>query len=88
MSDDKKCNCKADLEAKLLDRFKEQNPEASEHYVALQGYTLILGEKLEQKGYMGIRATARFPLKKGGTKEKAITQNMVFSYCPFCGEKY
>ncbi|UGQ44946.1 hypothetical protein [Massilia endophytica] len=82
------CNCKKDLEEKLLERFKEQSPEANGHCVSLQGYALIFGEKLEQKGCMTIASTASFPLKKGGMKEKRQTQNMVFTYCPFCAEKY
>lgn len=82
------CECKKDLEAKLLDRFKENSPEASKHEVNLQGYTLILGDKLEQKGFMPIEATALFPLKKGGSKEKKLKQNMVFKFCPFCGIEY
>lgn len=82
------CDCKKDIEQKLLDRFKETNSEASNHSVHLQGYTLVLGDKLDLKGYMEIAAKARFPLKKGGDKEKTIKQNMVFTFCPFCGVKY
>jgi len=89
MSDDKKCNCKADLEAKLLERFKEHSPEATEHGVSLQGYTLLIEDnRLRQAGYMTAAASALYPLKKGGTKLKKITQNMIFTFCPFCGEKY
>ncbi len=82
------CECKTDIEEKLLSRFKEQSPEATMHEVELQGYTLIIGEKLESKGYMPIKCEANFPLKKGGFKPKAIKQNMIFTFCPFCGVKY
>lgn len=82
------CTCRKDITEKLLDRFKEQSPEARDHEVDLQGYTMIIGDKLVTKGYMPIKAVASFPLKKGGFKEKKQTQNMIFTYCPFCGVKY
>lgn len=82
------CNCKADMESKLLARFKESEPDAKEHTVSLQGYALILGEKLEQKGCMTISTAADFPLRKGGYKNKKSNMNMIFTYCPFCGVKY
>lgn len=82
------CTCKKDLEEKLLTRFKEMTPEASGHEASLNGYALIFGEKLEQKGYMTLSTEAAFPLKKGGTKNKKQTQNMIFTFCPFCGVKY
>lgn len=82
------CNCKTEIEHKLLTRFKELSPEARAHEVSLTGYALILGDKLEQKGCMKIEAVADFPLRKGGMKRKTQLQNMVFTFCPFCGEKY
>jgi hypothetical protein len=82
------CECKKDIEEKLLTRFKERSPEANLHEVSLQGYTLIIGDKLESKGYMPIQTEASFPLRKGGFKTKKQTQNMVFTFCPFCGVKY
>lgn len=82
------CNCKKDIEEKLLTRFKEASPEASGHEVSLTGYALIFGDKLEQKGFMTISTQAIFPLRRGGSKAKKQTQNMVFTFCPFCGVKY
>lgn len=83
------CDCKEDIEGKLLARFKEVSSEAESHSASLHGYTIVFGETaLEQKGYMEIKATANFPLKKGGMKAKTQTQNMIFTFCPFCGKKY
>lgn len=83
------CYCKKEIETKLLARFKEQRPEATEHNTALQGYALLIQDNaLVQKGCMEIKATAIFPLKKGGAKAKTISENMVFTFCPFCGTKY
>lgn len=83
------CDCRSEIQEKLLERFKEKNPDVSEHHVLLTGYALILEEAiLKEKGCMGIELTALYPLKKGGAKEKKQKQNMIFTFCPFCGEKY
>jgi len=82
------CNCKNDLEEKLLARFQDVSPEAIGHELSLTGYAFILGDKLEYKGCMKIEAVADFPLRKGGFKRKTQTQNMIFTFCPFCGVKY
>jgi hypothetical protein len=84
----KMCDCRKKVEINLLDRYKEQHPEANKHQARLKGYTLILGKQVEEKGCMPIEFTAVYPLKKGGEKEKTVKQSMVFTYCPFCGEKY
>lgn len=82
------CTCRKDIEQKLTERFISLAPEATDHKVTLSGYALILGSALESKAYMPMELTATFPLKKGGTKSKVQKQNMVFSFCPFCGQKY
>lgn len=80
------CNCKKELEEKLTERFKAQSPEASNHGVSLYGYGFCLtGNRMESRGYMEVKATATYPLKKGGVKTKTTNQSMFFSYCPFCG---
>ena len=82
------CSCKTEIEAKLLTRFQEVSPEAVGHEVSLTGYAFILGDKLEFKGCMKLEAVADFPLRKGGFKRKTQIQNMIFTFCPFCGVKY
>lgn len=83
------CDCKNDIESKLLDRFKNYAPDAKSHEVRLAGYTIIITDGgLVLKGCMPIELSADRPLKKGGFKHKKETQQMIFSYCPFCGRKY
>ena len=82
------CNCKKEIEKKLIERYRETAPEASGHEAELTGYTLIIGDELKTKGCMPIKLRAKFPLKKGGDKERTSTQNMIFTFCPFCGQKY
>lgn len=90
MSDKKNCGCKADIESRLLKRFKEQAPEATGHEARLTGYALIIDDQLGlvSKGCMPMELTASFPLKKGGTKTKVQKQSMLFNFCPFCGVRY
>lgn len=83
------CGCRKDIEKKLLDRFIEQAPQATEHKASLTGYAFMFSNnRLDMKGCMPLELTAKFPLKKGGVKQKTTKQSMMFSYCPFCGEKY
>lgn len=83
------CDCKKDIETKLLDRFVSQAHSATGHSARLVGYALIIGDySMSQKGCMTIELTAAHPLKKGGYKAKTERSNMIFTYCPFCGEKY
>lgn len=83
------CKCRDDIEKKLLDRFKEQQPDAKDHAVTLGGYTFTLEDgNAVMKGYMPYEFEALYPLKNGKTKRKTYKQAVVFSFCPFCGEKY
>ncbi len=86
---DTECTCSADIATKLAERFKETQPEATDHRVRLEGYCFsVMGNSMVLRPYMQYKATATHPLKKGGAKEKTVTGNMIFSYCPFCGVKF
>lgn len=86
------CKCRNDIEKNLLDRFKDQNPEAKEHSAELKGYAFSMSGgingRMVMKGVMPIELTADFPLKKGGFKRRTVKQSMMFNYCPFCGKKH
>lgn len=83
------CTCKSDIEQKLLDRFKEQNPLADSHKSELMGYGIFITKDLGlvAKPFMNLELKANFPLKKGGAKSRTEKSTIVFNYCPFCGEK-
>lgn len=83
------CTCRKDLEAKLNERFKALNQNASEHEVRLLGYGISISAEntLYEVGLMPAEATAMYPIKNGGVKKKTTRLNMPFRYCPFCGVK-
>lgn len=81
------CDCKQDIEQKLLERFVEQSP-GRDHKVELQGYGMaVVGNTLAIMPYMNYEASAVVPRKAGGEKPKKITGLMSFTFCPFCGTK-
>lgn len=83
-----KCDCKEELEAKLLVNFTEAHPEAQDHKTGLGGYGLVMtGNTLEVLGYMPVESTFRYTTRAGALKAKTVKQSMFFSYCPFCGVK-
>lgn len=81
------CNCKEDLEAKLLAQYISAEPKARDHGAELKGYTFVMGEKITVKGKMDIEYSASFTVK-GEFKKRKRTGTMIFTYCPFCGKKY
>lgn len=82
------CDCKKNLEAKLLERFKEQQSAATNHEATLQGYGLVVDDnKMVSRGYMPVQLSASYPVKKGGSRVKKSEMSMFFSFCPFCGVK-
>lgn len=81
------CECRKDIEEKLLARFIEKSPSASNHEVSLKGYAIVIGETLSSRPFMPATLMADHPLKKGGLKRKTEEIKMLFTYCPFCGTK-
>lgn len=83
------CNCKSDLNEKLLERFKSKNPQAERHQVYLDGYAYVLTDTgVREVGYMPIESEALHPTKSGGRKLKKERGQMHFNFCPFCGVRY
>lgn len=83
------CNCKTELQAKLLERFKETEPEAQDHCIEIQGYAFIFGKTVTLKLATPVHFTGKYLVKKTGLlKEKTTKQNLIFTFCPFCGVRY
>lgn len=80
------CNCKTDIEAQLLERFKGEQPEGVDHSVSMHGYGFcIVDNKMIMRPYTEVTRAAQLPRKAGGFSSKRSKLNMYFSYCPFCG---
>lgn len=79
------CQCKKDIEARLLEGFKEENPSRENHTVELKGYALVFGKTVELKPFMSIETTYAVTSKNGNVRIKKGEQKMLFSHCPFCG---
>ena len=85
------CNCRSQIEEKLLERAKQNAPEGSKDVsVELKGYALILSGSITQKNCMPIAIEYSVPVKKapGTFRTKTEKTTMIGSYCMFCGEKY
>lgn len=83
------CKCRKDIEDRLLVQFKEQK-EGEEHAVELMGYSLVYGVKntLNERGFMEAALRYMHTFKNGNKKIKKLSNNILFTFCPFCGEKY
>lgn len=82
------CNCKTEIEAALLERFKVKHPDAKGHSVTLEGYGLaVVGNTMMLLPYMPIKLGAGHANKKTGLERwKNKKGTMSFRFCPFCGE--
>lgn len=83
-----KCECKKTLEERLVENAKEQFPDSIDHKATLDGYSMIFGDNsIETKASMPVTIKHSAKVKKSGEyKEKKVNTNLIFSYCPFCGE--
>ncbi len=80
------CDCQTTLQSKLLERFKNEAGDATEHSIKLGGYALLLTDNtITTRSSSAVSQTARYPLKKGGTKVRTTTLTLTHSFCPFCG---
>lgn len=87
------CNCRVDIEKRLLANVQAQLPEGSKGLtVSLDGYGFMFGGPggLTIKNVMPIAIEYQEPVKKrpGEFKAKKKKMNMTGNCCMFCGEKY
>lgn len=83
------CDCKTELEVKLLERVKEALPDSTNHSVEIEGYVFgISGNSMFSCQAMTVAIKHTVTVKKTGLqKQKTEKQKMMASYCMFCGEK-
>jgi hypothetical protein len=82
------CECRKTIEAKLKNRFEIETPQATGHEVTLEGYTFVIGERvMTSRPCMPFKKTAFYKQKNGVPKFKTSRENIIFNFCPFCGEK-
>ena len=80
------CDCKTQLERRLLAAFKEKQPTAVSHTASLSGYGLaIIENTLTAVPFMEVKFDAKHQTKAGFEKWKTEKGTMRFSFCPFCG---
>ena len=82
------CNCKEELEAKHLAKFKQDFPEMTNHFVELEGYTFIFSPKAYTAACLQVTREADWTFKNGGFRKVKKSIRMIFTYCPFCGKEY
>lgn len=82
------CDCRTRVEANILEHFKAQNPDATDHKVELKGYGITIGEKkLDLRaGMPAATSCMRTAKTTGRVSEKKSEITMFFPFCPFCGK--
>ena len=82
------CNCKTEMEEALTKRLKELYPDSTNHRIELAGYGFSIKDgRMVLRGYMPAVGQHLLKTKGGILKVKKVKDNVIFSYCPFCGEK-
>lgn len=82
------CDCKKEMETKLLESISKKKPEAQDLKVELSGYVVMLnGNSLELRPVMPINIEYIHTLKNGTQKKKKETISFALKHCPFCGEE-
>ncbi len=86
------CDCRSNIETRLLDKIAAQIPEGSKNLsTKLGGYAFLLGGSgIAMRNVMPIDIEYEEPIKKrpGEFKRKRQKMSMHGNFCMFCGEKY
>lgn len=85
------CNCMENTRKRLEDDFKnkEEFKDLTNFRVINENMAMIFEEDntIKSTPYIAYIATGNYTTKTGKTRKKRIPLNVVFKYCPFCGEK-
>ena len=83
------CECRKDLEQKMLENFKRQNPDAQDVSVSMAGYAFqLVGNGMRMVNVMPCKIIYKNTVKRTGQqKDRQKTINIAGNYCMFCGQK-
>lgn len=82
------CDCKKEMEEKLLESVKQQKPNAQQLKVEIAGYgIMIIGNTMVLRPVMPVSVEYVYNLKNGKQKAKKETISFALKHCPFCGEE-
>ena len=85
------CDCRNRIEAMLAERHAQQTPSARDHKAMLMGYGIKITKDLGMAESVSMPAEliSTVTVKKTGAEKRKVDKiNMLFSHCPFCGEKF
>jgi len=81
------CTCISDTEKVMTDHFIKMNGPLVEKATMIQK-ALIFGKKSSVRVFVEFESYLPQVTKSGKTNRKKLTQSMMLSKCPFCGESY
>lgn len=80
------CDCRERIEEELPEQFLKKNPGAQKVKADMLGYAIMFSGGV--RPYMPVEITHEVTVKSTGLqKVKKAKMNMLFQFCPFCGEK-
>ena len=81
------CNCKADIEQRLTERYVAALPKSKDVKAVMTGYGLVITDdnQLQSRPFMPVEVRHIVTSKAGAERRKTDKVNMTFSFCPFCG---
>lgn len=86
------CNCMEDTRKQLEEMAREDKrfKNLTNFRVTNEKIALVFGDDNVVRGkyYMSFIAQGKYETKSGNIRTKKENLDVMFAYCPFCGEKY
>ncbi len=87
-SNSKGCKCIDQLEQRLIKRFSEQGGTYIEGSMEFNPMAITFGAPDGMRPFLECKFQEEYSTKKGEVKYRKHTNNIMFTYCPFCGREY
>lgn len=83
------CNCIKEIENKVKDSFKEQNKEYTGELTSKMGGQFFVFSEKSSILSLSLPVVIEYnrQTKTGKLQKKTKEYSMLFTYCPYCGEK-